>query len=313
MNDQMKDPPVSPGLLMSRPQAEAMARPTSTRFRRAPIAWLSSPTAVLLLFFAAPIAILTWFSFGERGRTGSGALTLDNYRAVLEPIYISVAVDTIIIATVAIAAIIVIAYPLAYLIAFKSGNWEVPFLLALVLADGLNPLIKIHSWRPVLGREGLINTVLEATGIIDQPLDWLILSRFAVIVVLVTGFLPYAVIPVYAAMKTIPKDLLEASRDLGSNTLVTFLKVVVPLTGAGFLTVMIIVFLPILSAFAAPALVGGTDGFMLSSLIEDEFLNRGEWGIGAALSIVLLAASGVFVWLSYKLANLKRIEVGRQT
>ena len=111
-------------------------------------------------------------------------------------------------------------------------------------------------------------------------------------------------------MKTIPKSLLEASRDLGSNWFVTFTRVVMPLTATGFLVVMVIVFLPILSAFEAPALVGGTDGFMLSSLIEDEFLNRGQWGIGAALSLVLLAASGIFVWISYKITNIKRLGVG---
>ena len=133
------------------------------------------------------------------------------------------------------------------------------------------------------------------------------------IVVLATGFLPYAVLPIYAAMKTIPRSLLEASRDLGSNWFATFRKIVVPLTAPGFLAVMVIVYLPILSAFAAPALVGGTDGFMLSSLIEEEFLNRGEWGIGSALSLVLLVASGVIVFASYKIANVKRLGTGGES
>jgi spermidine/putrescine transport system permease protein len=272
--------------------------------------WLSSPTVVLLLFFAGPIGILAWYSFGERGRTGTGALTLENYRTVAERIYIDVALDTLFIAAIAIAFIMVVAYPLAYVLAFRSGKWEVPFLLALVLADGLNPLIKIHAWRTVLGRNGLINTTLQSLGIISEPLEWLLLTKFSVVVVLATGFLPYAVMPIYAAMKTVPKSLLEASRDLGSSWFGTFKNVVAPLTATGFLAVMIIVFLPILSAFAAPALVGGTNGFMLSSLIEEEFLIRGQWGIGSALSIVLLLLSGVIVWLSYRIANIKRLGMG---
>ena len=300
------------GALAPSPEPADEARAPKRR-RWSPFLWLSTPTFVLMLFFAGPIGILVWYSFGERGRTGTGAFTLQNYERVAERIYLDVAADTVMIATVAIIVIMAIAYPLAYMIAFRSGNWEIPFLLALVLADGLNPLIKIHAWRPVLGRNGIINSVLERAGLIDQPIEWLIFTKFSVIVVLATGFLPYAVLPIYAAMKTIPRSLLEASRDLGSNWFATFRKIVVPLTAPGFLAVMVIVYLPILSAFAAPALVGGTDGFMLSSLIEEEFLNRGEWGIGSALSLVLLVASGVIVFASYKIANVKRLGTGGES
>jgi len=205
--------------------------------------------------------------------------------------------------------LLLIAYPLAYLISFKAGKWEIPFLLALAVSDELNPLIRIYAWRTVLGRNGLINTVLEGIGVISEPLDWLIFTKFAVVIVLTASWLPYAVIPLYAAMKTIDRRVLEAARDLGSGWWTTFRRIVLPLTAAGFLATVVIVFIPIISDFAAPALVGGTSGRMMASVIEELFLGRGQWGVGSALTFVLLGASGIVVWASYKIANVGKIGV----
>ncbi len=280
--------------------------------RWAPWVYLSGPVAILLVFFAGPLGILAIYSFQERSRTGDGSWTFDNYVAALQPRYLETAANTVIIALVAMILLLAIAYPLAYLIAFRVGaRWEIPLLLALALSDELNPLIRIYAWRTVLGRNGLINTVLEALGIIQAPLDWLIFTKFSVIVVLTASWLPYAVIPLYAAMKTIDGRVLEAARDLGAGWWVTFRKVVFPLTAAGFLATIVIVFIPLISDFAAPALVGGKSGRMLASVIEDLFLGRGQWGVGSALTFVLLAASGAVVWLSYKIADMNSLDTSR--
>ncbi len=273
--------------------------------------YLSGPVGVLLLFFAGPLGILALYSFQERSRTGDGSWTIANYVDALRPQYVETALNTLIIAALSMVLLLVIAYPLAYLLAFKVGRWEVPLLLALALSDELNPLIRIYAWRTVLGRNGLVNTILIQLHLIDQPLDWLIFTKFAVVIVLAASWLPYAVIPLYAAMKTIDRRVLEAARDLGAGWWTTFRSIVFPLTAAGFLATVVIVFIPIISDFAAPALVGGTSGRMLASVTEDLFLGRGEWGIGSALTFVLLAASGLVVWISYKLTDISRLATHR--
>lgn len=281
------------------------------RRRWEPLGYLAGPVGILLLFFAGPLTILAVYSFQERSRTGDGSWTLANYADALQPRYLETAMNTAVIAVLSMVLLLLIAYPLAYLIAFKVEKWEVPLLLALALSDELNPLIRIYAWRTVLGRNGLINAVLEAVGVIAKPLDWLIFTKFAVVIVLTASWLPYAVIPLYAAMKTIDRSVLEASRDLGSGWWTTFRKIVFPLTAAGFLATIVIVFIPIISDFAAPALVGGTSGRMMASVIEDLFLGRGQWGVGSALTFVLLTTSGLVVWVSYKIANVGNVGTNR--
>ena len=130
--------------------------------------------------------------------------TLDNYREIItDPIYRHVALDTFWIASAAMIIQLAIGLPLAYVMAFRAGRFELPLLLALVLADELNPIVRIYAWRQLLGREGLINDALQWLHITNAPVDWLLFSKFAVIVVLSTSWLTYTVIPIYAAMKAI--------------------------------------------------------------------------------------------------------------
>lgn len=297
---------------VDRPPPEVLPPSVAPRRRRrnwAPFLYLSSPVAVLLLFFAGPMLILALYSFQQRGRGEGGEFTLSNYQTVTQTFYWKVALDTLIIAVLAMAVLLLLAYPLSYVIAFRSGKWEIPLLLMLVLSDELNPLIRIFAWKTVLGRQGVVNTALEWLGVITEPLDWLLFTKFTVIVVLSVSWLPYAVLPIYAAMKTIDRELIEAAQDLGGGWWTIFRKILLPLTATGFLATVIIVFIPILSDYAAPVLVGGTDGIMISTIIGEEFLGRGQWGIGSALTFVLLLVSSVIVWLSYKLTNLKRLQV----
>ena len=273
-----------------------------------PFLYLSSPVAVLLLFFAGPMIILALFSFQRRGRWEHGAWTLFNYDTVTQAFYWKVALDRLIIALWAMIVLLLVAYPLAYVIAFRSGKWEIPLLLMLVLSDELNPLVRIFAWKTVLGRQGVVNTFLEWLGVITEPPEWLLFTKFTVIVVLSVSWLPYTVMPIYAAMKTIDPELIEAGQDLGAGWWTMFRKILLPLTAAGFMATVIIVFIPILSDYAAPVLVGGTEGIMITTIIGEEFLGRGQWGIGSALTFVLLAVSSAIVWLSYKLTNLKKVQ-----
>ncbi len=180
-------------------------------------------------------------------------------------------------------------------------------LLALVLTDELNPLIRLYAWQIVMNKEGVINRVLQGLGIVDEPVT-LLFTKTAVVIVLATGSLAFVVIPIYAALKTVNRSLIEAARDLGASWTTIMREVLLPLSAAGFIAAIIIVFVPMLSDFASPAVVGGREGYMIASLIEEEFNARGNWGVGSALSFVILAISGLMVWLSIRISKVGRLQ-----
>ena len=229
---------------------------------------------MLTVFFVAPLAILIVMSFRHQTLYGSATgFTLDNFRALISsPLYRRVAFDTIIIATVAMVVQLILAVPTAYVMAFRAGRFELPILLFLVLADQLNPIIRIYAWRMLLGREGLIDYVVQAAGFTDHPLDWLLFSKFAVVVVLSTSWVPYTIIPIYAAMKAINPNLFESAIDLGAEWPRRWRTVVVPLSAPGIVVAIILVYIPLFTEFATPALVGGPTSYMLGNSVADLML-----------------------------------------
>ncbi len=186
------------------------------RARLRPLSFLGVPTAILAAFFLAPMFVMLFIALQYGVLSGDEGWTLTNFTDVLgDPLYRDVALTTFEIATIAMIIQLAIAIPLAYVLAYKAGKFELGLLLFLVLADELNPMVRIYAWRMLLGREGIINEALMQIGLIDAPIDALLFSKFAVIVVLSTSYLTYTVIPIYAAMKAIDRNMFEAALDLG--------------------------------------------------------------------------------------------------
>jgi spermidine/putrescine transport system permease protein len=274
-----------------------------------PFAFMSAPTALLALLFVTPMVVMFVISLQHGILSGDSGFTLTNYTDVLtDPLYRDVAWTTVQIATIAMIIQLAIAVPVAYVLAYKAGRFEIPLLLALVLADELNPMVRIYAWRMLLGREGLINDFLTSIGAIDQPIDALLFSKFAVIVVLSTSYLTYTVIPIYAAMKAVDANLFEAARDLGAGWWTTFRKVLAPLIAPGIFVALLLVYIPLFTDFASPTLVGGTSGYMLGQAVNDLVLETGDLNAGAAMSLMMLFASGIFAIIAYKLAKIRQLE-----
>ena len=276
------------------------------------LAFMGSPTALLVLFFLAPMVVMAGVAF-DRGILDDGAtgfsFTLDNFSDVItDPLYREVAFTTFQIATIAMLVQLLIAVPLAYVIAFKLGRWQLPVLLFLVLADELNPMVRIYAWRMLLGREGLINEGLMSLGLINAPLDELLFSQFAVTLVLSTSYLTYTVIPIYGAMKAIDGNIFEAAQDLGAGWWTTFRRVLLPLIAPGIFVALLLVYIPLFTDFASPTLVGGTSGYMLGQVVNDLVLETGDLNAGAALSLLMLAASAIFAVIAYRLAKIRQLE-----
>jgi spermidine/putrescine transport system permease protein len=291
--------------------AAVSVRPKTPLWRRLlrPFGYLSLPTILLLLLFVGPMLILAFIAFGFGFASEDGGFTTSNFTAIFDdPLYGHVALTTLEIATIAMLVQLVIAVPLAYVMAFKAGRFEIPLLLALVLADELNPMVRIYSWRMLLGREGIINSALESLGLISHPIDALLFNKFAVILVLSTSYITYTAIPIYASMKAIDGRLFEAALDMGASWFTIIRKILLPLIAPGVFVALLLVYIPLFTEFATPTLVGGSSGYMLGSAVQDLILQDGDLGGGAALSLMLLVGSGIFAAIAYRLSRISRLE-----
>jgi spermidine/putrescine transport system permease protein len=279
------------------------------RARLRPLSFLGVPAALLGMFFLAPMVVMLVIALQYGVLSGGAGWTLTNFSDVLgDPLYRDVALTTFEIATAAMLIQLAIAVPLAYVLAYKAGKFELGLLLFLVLADELNPMVRIYAWRMLLGREGLINSALMEIGLIDVPIDALLFSKFAVIVVLSTSYLTYTVIPIYAAMKAIDRNLFEAARDLGAGWFTTTRRVLLPLIAPGIFVALLLVYIPLFTDFASPALVGGTEGYMLGNVVNDLVLESGDLNGGAAMSMLMLGASALFAIVAYRLTKIRQLE-----
>lgn len=272
--------------------------------------YLFAPTALLVVFFLGPMVMMVRMSLLRYPPNGASGYTLLHYANVLgDPLYRRVAVTTFIIATSAQLLMLALGIPLAYVMAFKAGKWELILLLLLVLADELNPIVKIYAWRMLLGREGLINSALLRLHLISQPISWMLFGRFAVIVTLATSWITYTTIPIYAAMKAIDPSLFQAAEDLGAGWWTKARKILLPLAAPGIFIAMILVYIPMFTDFVTNNLVGGTNSYMLGNAVNDLILATNNWGDGSALNFILLVLSVVLSLLAYRLAKLNRIDV----
>jgi spermidine/putrescine transport system permease protein len=256
------------------------------------------------------MVILLYYSFQESLFGQTTGWTLENYTSILsDRTYAKVMFTTVVICTISMAVMLGLAIPLAYLLAFRlKPKGELLLLLLLVLSEELNPLIRVYAWRTILGRQGVINYVLLKLGLIDQPLDVLLFSSVAVVIVLSTTYVPYTTIPIYAALKGVDPALLEAADDLGARFGTRFRKILLPLAAPGIFVAIILVYIPLYSEFAAPALVGGTSGYMIGNAIQEQILEAGNRGVGAAMSFMLLVISGAIAFVGYRLGRIKRLQ-----
>ena len=279
------------------------------RERLRPLAFLGVPAAILAAFFLTPMIVMMVVALQYGVLSGNEGWTLTNFGDVLgDPLYRDVAITTFQIATLAMLIQLAIAIPMAYVLAYKAGRFELGLLLFLVLADELNPMVRIYAWRMLLGREGLINSFLMEIGLINAPIDALLFSKFAVIVVLSTSYLTYTVIPIYAAMKAIDRNIFEAALDLGAGWFTTARRVLIPLIAPGIFVALLLVYIPLFTDFASPALVGGTEGYMLGNVVNDLVLESGDLNGGAAMSMLMLGASAIFAIVAYRLTKIRQLE-----
>jgi len=255
------------------------------------------PAALVMAFlFAAPLGVIAAYSFLTRGAYGGveHPWTLDNYARLLDPLYGSILLRSFWIAGVATALCLICGFPLAMFIA-RAGRRKNLYLALVILPFWTSFLIRIYAWMFLLRDTGLVNTILLATGWVREPLP-LLYNDGAVILGLVYGYLPFMVLPLYAALERQDNLLLEAAADLGARPLDVFRRVTLPLVAPGIRAGTILVFIPCLGAYLTPDLLGGGRTVMVGNLIQNQFTTARDWPFGSAASLVLMAIGVGLLW-----------------
>ncbi|HEX9463087.1 MAG TPA: ABC transporter permease subunit [Alphaproteobacteria bacterium] len=256
------------------------------------------PFAWLLIFFLLPFVIVFAISLvpatdGQppfASPLAPANLTLDNYRLLAgDELYAAAFGNALRIAATSTLIALVVGYPMAYAIARSPQTWRGPLLLLVVLPFWTSFLIRIYAWMILLRPTGLINTALQATGLIDEPLP-LIANQFAVHLGIVYSYLPFMVLPLYAALERLDSSLLEAAFDLGCRPAVAFWRVTVPLSLPGIVAGCLLVFIPAVGEFVIPDLLGGPDTPMIGRVLWTEFFANRDWPTASAVAVLLLVA-----------------------
>jgi spermidine/putrescine transport system permease protein len=248
-------------------------------------------TVWMLMLVVIPLGYTFLTSFFQvEGLQIAAKLTLKNYGLFLtDPMYSGILVKSLLIA-LAIALLGILAgYPLAYMLCFRVRRGKQVLFMLSIIPLWVSYLVRIIAWRTILGNKGVINSALASLGLIREPLSFLLYNRFAIAVTLTYICIPFVFIPVYTALEKIPRNILEASSDLGAGELRTFLNVVLPLSLPGLITGFIFAFIIALGDYIIPQQLGGTQGIMFGNLIWSQFGFAFNWPFGAALSFILLA------------------------
>ncbi|AMB60009.1 ABC transporter permease [Microterricola viridarii] len=262
--------------------------PLGARRGWAGLPFLTPGTLVLALFVFVPLVLVTTYAFFKRGRFGGVVytFTLDNFARLADPLYLNVIATSIGTALIVTVLAVALGYPTALVIVRLPPKWRTLALVAVLLPFWTNFLIRTYAWILLLNNAGWINQGLQAVGIIDEPLKMLY-TQPAVIIGLLYMYLPLMVLPLYASLSSQDAQLTEAATNLGSSPFRVFRTITLPLSVPGLLTGCVFVFVPAMSNFVIPELLGGGKTVLIGNLIRDQFLKARDWPFGAALALVL--------------------------
>jgi len=238
----------------------------------------------IVIFTIIPLALIIFYSVFTTDATGIH-FTLQHFKRVFEPIYLSVFLRSIKIAAVSTIVCLLLGYPMAMILAEKNLSKKSILVVLFVIPMWMNFLARTYAWMTLLEKNGLIATALGFFGV---RLPSLLYTENAVILGMVYNFLPFMVLPIYSVLVKIDKAVLEAAEDLGAHPITVFKRVIFPLSLPGVSSGIIMVFMPALTTFVISRLLGGAHFTLIGNLIEQQFLTTRDWGFGAALSVVLM-------------------------
>jgi spermidine/putrescine transport system permease protein len=281
-------------------------------------ALLSPAMLIIVAMLVAPMLALVTLSFWtQNGFELDTTFTLANYWALIEPadeptmwmgipfpfenpVYAILMLKSLVMSLAVTAAVILIAYPMAYFLAFRVTRYKALWIIIITIPFWTSYLLRVFSWKIMLGFNGVINSGLMSLGIISEPLSFLLYNPPAVVITLTHAWVTFAVLPIYVSLEKIDRSLLEAATDLGDSKWQRFRRVTLPLSLPGTISAALLVFIPTVGDYVTPTLVGGPGGTMIGNSIQSLFLKQDNSPRGAALSIVMMAIvallSLLFMW-----------------
>jgi len=262
------------------------------------------PLLWVALFLLVPYALLLCYSFWSVSPTQTiiHSWTLDNYRELFRvDVYLQTLFRSTWIAARVMIFSLLLGYPLSYYLSFYAGARKDLFYQLVIIPLWVSYLVRAYAWKTILGSDGVLNTLLQYVHLTKHPLEFLLYSPFAVVLTLTHIYTPFAVLPIYAALEHIPRNLVEASQDLGASPLQTFWRVIFPLSIPGVLAGATFAFVLSLGDFLAPLLLGGPSGIMISNIVVSLFGAAYNWPLGAAISLCMLLLVVTLLFFSEKL------------
>ena len=253
----------------------------------------------LLVMVVVPMFMILLYAFTTAGNeVTTFRFTLDNFsRFLTDKVFIDVLKRSMVIAIVTTVICVLLGYPIAYSIAKGPAKSGFFWIMLITLPTWINMLVRTYAWVGILQDDGLLNSILGLFGI--GPFH-MIHTTFAVVVGMVYNFIPFMILQIHSSLAKMDRSLIEAANDLGANPVQSFLKVTLPLSLPGVLSGITLVFLPAVSSFFIPKLLGGGQYVLVGNVIETQFLTSGDWNFGAAISLIMAIIIMISMWLTRK-------------
>lgn len=267
-----------------------------------PAAYLLLPILMLLcVFMLFPVCRIFLMSFFDPG------FTTHHYAEIFQgDVYLQVFLRTSIVALLVSVCCLILGYPVAYLLADVPPKTARILLILVILPMWIGILVRTYAWMVLLGRHGFLNKTLMYFDLIAEPIKVLFTSK-AVVLAMVQILLPLMILPLYANMKGIDRNLLKASRILGAGAWRTFFHVFLPLSSPGIMAGFTLVFIISIGFFITPALVGGRKDIMIAMLIESQITRLLNWGFAAALALILMIVTLLILWVFNRFIGIDKL------
>ena len=257
------------------------------------VAWIS-------VMVVAPMLLILMYAFIEQGNdVTTFKFTLSNFtRFFSDSVYTDVLYRSLYVALITTLICLLIGYPAAYIIAMAKPKHKAALVLLITFPTWINMLVRTYAWLGILQDNGIINSFLGLFGI--EPVQ-MIYTNFAVILGMVYNFVPFMILQIYSALDKMDKSYLEAASDLGANRVQSFLRVTFPMSLSGVISGITLVFLPAVSSFFIPKLLGGGQFVLIGNVIETQFLTAGDWGFGSAISLIMAIIIMISLYITRRL------------
>lgn len=238
-----------------------------------------------ITFIVFPLVLILIYSLNSGSDLTNFSITMENFNRFFEPLYLKILGNSILIAGASTVLCLIIGYPVSYIISKLPEKRRQNTILIFIIPMWMNFLLRTYAWLTLLGNNGLINKFIGIFGL--GPWD-LMYNQKAIMIGMIYNFLPFMVLPIYTMLLKIDPKLIEAAKDLGANDFKVFTKIIFPLSLPGIFTGITMVFIPAISTFVVPNLLGGNKLYLIGNLIEKQFTTTGDWGFGSAVSMVLI-------------------------